>query len=256
MNDIWQLIAECGVESHPDFIEKLASDLSMLDKIEDFVKSKVAFGSAADRVMADRFKNACVNLNNWTPKELAAALRGATTVASFIAEREQTQMVWTGPQTEFVVSRHTSQVLLEVIKTAKSNLFMTSFVAYKIDKVVEALNDAVTKGVKVGILLEMSTKDGGKVDIDSVDFFKKNVPAGDIYSWKLDPSSDKDWSGTVHAKCAVADGKTAFITSANLTGAALERNMELGVLFRGGSIPTKLLRHLEALVATGVIVIV
>lgn len=254
MNDIWQLIAECGVERHPDFIQKLASDLSALDKIEDFGKSKASFGSVADRIMVERFRNACSKKHDWTPKELAAALRGASTVASLLEEREQTQMVWTGPQTEFVASRHTSQVLMEVIKTAKSNLFMTSFVAYKIDKIVKALNDAVTEGVKIGILLEMSTKDGGKVDIDSLDIFKKNVPAVEIYTWRLDSNSDTDWSGTVHAKCAVADGKTAFITSANLTAAALERNMELGVLFRGGRIPDKLSRHLEALVATGVIV--
>ena len=34
----------------------------------------------------------------------------------------------------------------------------------------------------------------------------------------------------MHAKAAVADSRVAFLTSANLTEAALERNMELGVL--------------------------
>jgi phosphatidylserine/phosphatidylglycerophosphate/cardiolipin synthase-like enzyme len=37
----------------------------------------------------------------------------------------------------------------------------------------------------------------------------------------------------MHAKAAVADSSTAFLTSANLTEAALERNMELGVLIHG-----------------------
>jgi phosphatidylserine/phosphatidylglycerophosphate/cardiolipin synthase-like enzyme len=35
-----------------------------------------------------------------------------------------------------------------------------------------------------------------------------------------------------HAKCILVDGVTAFITSANFTESAHERNIELGVLFR------------------------
>jgi phosphatidylserine/phosphatidylglycerophosphate/cardiolipin synthase-like enzyme len=56
--------------------------------------------------------------------------------------------------------------------------------------------------------------------------------------------------GTMHAKCAVADGSLAFVTSANLTRAALERNIELGLLIRGGDVPKDLHRHLDNLVAT------
>ena len=35
-----------------------------------------------------------------------------------------------------------------------------------------------------------------------------------------------------HAKCILVYGVTAFITSANFTESAQERNIELGVLFR------------------------
>lgn len=50
-----------------------------------------------------------------------------------------------------------------------------------------------------------------------------------------------------------ADGELAFITSANLTSAAMERNMELGVLVKGGELPFELQRHLEALISTKII---
>ena len=253
MKDIWRIVGECGMESHPDFIQKLASEIEKLEKTEDLEKIMASFGSASDRVMIERLQKVYSESPLLTPRELAAAIRGASASASLIEEREQIQMVWTGPQTDFVASRHTSQVLLEVIKAAESKLFMTSFVAYKIEKVLNALDDAVARRVKVGILLEASVKDGGKVDIDSIDIFRESVPAALIYTWRPSSESKSAWSGTVHAKCAVADDKTAFITSANLTGAALERNMELGVLFRGGNIPDKLFRHFEALIATGVI---
>lgn len=38
--------------------------------------------------------------------------------------------------------------------------------------------------------------------------------------------------GVIHAKAVVADDEAVFVTSANLTEAALDRNIELGLLVR------------------------
>ena len=72
------------------------------------------------------------------------------------------------------------------------------------------------------------------------------LPSVRLYAWqeKAEPFSN----GCVHAKVAVADRGICFITSANLTGYAMEKNMEAGVLVRGGHLPDELHRHLEALV--------
>ncbi|MYB38878.1 MAG: phospholipase, partial [Gammaproteobacteria bacterium] len=49
----------------------------------------------------------------------------------------------------------------------------------------------------------------------------------------FDPRSlEPEQSAVLHAKALVADSETTFITSANLTDAALNRNIELGVLLR------------------------
>jgi phosphatidylserine/phosphatidylglycerophosphate/cardiolipin synthase-like enzyme len=45
----------------------------------------------------------------------------------------------------------------------------------------------------------------------------------------LDPEGA---GGVLHAKAVVADDEAVFVTSANLTEAALDRNIELGVLIR------------------------
>lgn len=55
----------------------------------------------------------------------------------------------------------------------------------------------------------------------------------------------------MHAKAAVADSRIAFLTSANLTEAALEGNMELGVLIRGGTLPALIDRLIDALLESG-----
>jgi cardiolipin synthase A/B len=87
------------------------------------------------------------------------------------------------------------------------------------------------------------------VTVDSMGMLKRKIPQVEFYEWDR-TKADLSATASVHAKCAVADGNVAFVTSANLSDAAMERNMELGVLLRGGQVPGLLDRHLAALVTT------
>ena len=87
--------------------------------------------------------------------------------------------------------------------------------------------------------------------MDVIGKMRNLVPAARLYGW-LD-KTDEFPDGRVHAKVAVADGKMCFITSANLTGYAMERNMEAGILITGGVVARGLNDHLRSLVETGVI---
>lgn len=69
-----------------------------------------------------------------------------------------------------------------------------------------------------------------------------------LYAWR--ERSAQFTGGSVHAKVAIAIGNVCSITSANLTGHAMERNMKAGVLISGGHIPKLLYEHLQALVDT------
>ena len=119
---------------------------------------------------------------------------------------------------------------------------------------MRSLNKAMNRQVKVDILLEKSIEQGGRTN-NSIKAMTDLLPSANFYVWEhsdIFPSINK-FVGAVHAKCAVADGKLAFITSANLTTAAMERDMELGVLIKEGKLPKSLDRHLEALKTTGII---
>ncbi|MDF5962609.1 DISARM system phospholipase D-like protein DrmC [Pseudomonas aeruginosa] len=142
--------------------------------------------------------------------------------------------------------------MLQVINAAERALFITSFVSYDVSTIVEALNAASDRGVVISMLLELSQDHGGSIAFDAIGKMRTLAPAAKLYAWrdKGDPFSD----GRVHAKVAVADGKMCFITSANLTGHAMEKNMEAGVLISGDPLPGQLHLHLDALVMTGVIV--
>lgn len=252
MDELWRIVAELGLELHPDRIAAVATKIESAGSIERFASVKPAFGPNADKSMIGRLDAAWRDAKGVTPKELAAALRGASATASMQEGCSAVEMVWTGPSSGMVPVRHTEQVLCEVVDSARNRLFIVSFVAYEVGSIVRALQEATRRGVRVGVLLESSTERGGKVTVDSVKTMKAAVPSADVYVWHTGTRNEGVGAtiGSVHAKCAVADGKLAFITSANLSTAAMERNMELGVLVRGGHLPDELHRHLEALVAT------
>lgn len=183
--------------------------------------------------------------------ELASMLLAASHVYNKSTSEQSTELVWTGPVTPFVSTRRTEQALLEVIDCAQNNLFVTSFVAYDVSLIVKALNSASCRGVEISILLELSQVHGGAVAHDGITKMQSLVPSASLFAWR---DRDPEFSnGRVHAKVAVADQTKCFITSANLTGYAMERNIEAGVLISGGEIPKALSYHLNALITTGVI---
>jgi cardiolipin synthase len=179
-------------------------------------------------------------------EELASMLLAAGHVFTKTAGQQSTELVWTGPTTPFVSARRTEQALLQVINAAEQTLFITSFVVYDVSTIVKALNAASDRGVAISMLLELSQDHGGSISFDAIGKMRTLVPSSKLYAWrdKADPFTE----GRVHAKIALADGRDCFITSANLTGYAMERNMEAGVLINGGQIPRLLDEHLNALV--------
>lgn len=187
-------------------------------------------------------------------EELASMLLAASHVFTKVTNQQSTELVWTGPTTPFVSARRTEQALLQVINAAEQTLFITSFVAYDVSTIVKALNAASDRGVIISMLLELSQNYGGSITFDAIGKMRLLVPSARLYAWhdKVDLFSD----GCVHAKVAVADGSICFITSANLTGFAMEKNMEAGVLVQGGRIPQLLDEHLRSLVDTKVVSVV
>jgi cardiolipin synthase len=183
--------------------------------------------------------------------EVAGMLLGATEARRRIEDESNVEFVWTGPTTRFVPTRRTEQVLLDLIGGVQHDLFLVSFVAYDVPSVAVALNEAAARGVSLMALFEAPKWRGGTLDYDPAAKMQALVPAMVTFNWKDRAESFVD--GKVHAKVAVADAGRAFITSANLTGAALERNMEAGVLFHGGSVPRTLRDHLQALIDVGII---
>ena len=74
-----------------------------------------------------------------------------------------------------------------------------------------------------------------------------------------DPRSlSTDWGpkACLHAKCIVADGTRAFVSSANFTEAAQQRNIEAGVLLEDAGLASALEEQFEGLVRRGLLMAV
>lgn len=256
MSDLWEIIGEIALELHFDRTEQIAEMIVRLTSPDEVGRISADLSSSVSSSSMARLSDAWKLVPQTTPREVAAALLAAANTAEAARRRESVELVWTGPSTGLVPVRHTEQVLREVIDSARQRLFIVSFVAYEVVSVLRALNRADGRRVETSILLESSDRHGGRVSVDSVKGMKGAVPGARVFIWSAD-AKERDTGGlggAVHAKCAVADGRVAFITSANLSGAAMERNMELGVRVEGGHLPDQLDRHLQALVTTKMIV--
>ena len=253
MNELLAIIAKLGLELHPDRIESIAEKIEILGTKEGFASCGVNFGPNMDKDLLRRFEEAWEKSEKILPRDVAFALRGASITAKVSESRGVMELSWTGPTTGQVPVRHTEQALCEVIESAKRRLFLVSFVAYNVTSVAKALKEAVRRQVDISVLLESSDQHGGSISHDSVKAIRAVSQSVNVFEWVHYKHNSDGTQGKVHAKCAVADEKNAFITSANLTSAAMEYNMELGVIVRGGELPLMLHRHLEALIVTGVI---
>ena len=250
MKDLWEVVAELAVELHPERVSSLASQISTISTCADFSKIRGKISPNVDTRLLNLLESKWTKHSSVMPSEIAAALVTSALTSEIASSRGSVEMVWTGPTTGLVPIRHTEQVLREVIEYATTKLIIVSFVAHDVPGVLSALNRAVARNVSVDILVESSQNSHSKIRVDSVPKMKTAVPGANLYIWDQTAVANTAAVGVVHAKCAVADGEIAFITSANLTTAAMEKNVELGVLIKGGSITSSLDAHLTSLIVS------
>jgi len=149
------------------------------------------------------------------------------------------ELIWTGPEDSSTSFRRTDQALLELIAEAKEQLLVVSFAVYKAKPIIDAIEKAILRNVKVTICLEDSNETQGKISVSGSKAFSSSIfKLAYFYTWPIEnrPHTHDGRFGSLHAKLAVADQKRSFISSANLTDYAMGLNMELGVLIEDGAI--------------------
>ena len=192
------------------------------------------------------------------PDVLALALRSAGAAAQSIRTTlGHSDLVWSGPDAGVTAMHSLEQALRDLILGAERELWLVSFAAFRIPHLLAALREAAARSVALHFLLETSDDSAGALTVNARAAFPADLlAAAHLYVRPLEnrPRNAAGRPAKLHAKFAVADRRTALLSSANLTADALERNMEAGILARGGPLPARLAEHLDRLVQRGIIV--
>jgi phosphatidylserine/phosphatidylglycerophosphate/cardiolipin synthase-like enzyme len=192
--------------------------------------------------------------NDVDARTVAVALLTAGLSERVHQDSQSVELVWTGPDTEQAPFRRTEQAILQVLDAAKERITLVSFAVYRIPNVSKALVRAAKRGVHLTVIVETPDKVEGEGEYNTIRALGTEVEAcSSVYFWPKEnrPVGENGKAGILHVKCVVADGEWLFLSSANLTRQAFTINMELGMLVRGGTIPSRVEEQFARLVQSG-----
>lgn len=169
---------------------------------------------------------------------LADALRGFAAAAA--ATTVDLRPVWSGPSFEGD-GDHTTAALAHLVDEATEEVFASTYSASPNSLYMQALWRAVARGVKTTVLLEPTLNSG-----QTAAWIQKKLVGARFLGFEPGPGG-----GIQHSKVVIVDSRAAFITSANLSEAAHERNLEAGVIVRDPAFASSLRQRFTRLQAAG-----
>ncbi|MBI4538936.1 MAG: phospholipase [Gemmatimonadetes bacterium] len=177
---------------------------------------------------------------------------------------EVLDLVATGPEAHGADHRDTRVVVENLFSSAERSVTVVGYAVYQGRQVFQGLAGRMEAlpGLKVRMFLDVqrqrldTTRDEDLVHAFAQRFREREWPGERMPEVYYDPRSlsiDAEARASLHAKCVVVDRAVAFISSANFTGAAQLKNIEIGVLVRSESFAERLAGHFDALVGNGIL---
>lgn len=175
---------------------------------------------------------------------------------------KQPELVWSGLKTKQVSFRDTKVVVQSLFNNFQRKITLVSYALDRGKKAKEIFKNLAERMEKepqlrvrliVNIHPESFNHEYSNKEVEA--FIKKFQ--GEIWPGKRfpevyhDPRSLENSKGNracLHAKCIIADKKQVFISSANFTEAAHQRNLELGVLLENSLLASDLENQFETLI--------
>lgn len=175
--------------------------------------------------------------------------------------RATADFVWSGPDVPGVLARRTGMVFEEALGSARRSVWLSTYVYYDGPRAFGALArrmEAVPE-LEVTLVLNIERKRGDTTVAEDLirrfadRFWKRDWPGTRNPRVFYDPRSlhEGGADGVLHAKSLVVDEERVLITSANLTEAALDRNIEMGVLLHDRTIAQTVTKHFQGLISRG-----
>lgn len=190
-----------------------------------------------------------------SPSACAAWIKSVDLAASRTVKPD---LVWSGPEVPGVHARETRRVYEELLGSAQRSVVACSYVYFDGPRAFDVLAKRMDAqpALRVTLLLNIQRKRGDSTIAQDVvrrfadRFWKTDWPGKARPQIFYDPRSlELDGpTGVLHAKAVVTDDESVFITSANMTEAALDSNIEIGMLVRDRALAASVVSHFRALI--------
>ena len=172
-----------------------------------------------------------------TPAATAAWIEA---VEPFLERRPVADLVWSGPEVPGVPARDTRRVFEEMVNEATRSIWLSTYAFFDGKKAFDRLARRMDEIEMLEVMLLLNIERRRNDSTVAEDLVRRFADRFWGTEWpgarrpqvyydprSLEPDGTK---GVLHAKVMVVDERRAFITSANLTEAAFDRNIEAGLL--------------------------
>ncbi len=191
-----------------------------------------------------------------------------TIVRSVLEERARNarprpELVWTGPEGVQAHARDTAVVLRELFESARRRVVLAGYSFTNAESMLRPLQEVmVAHGVEAHFFVNVPQPEHAPADEETYGqqqlaaFLRSNWPFNSpppaLYCDRraLRPGKGAEYC-SLHAKCVAVDSQRAFVSSANFTLRAHDRNIETGVLLDDPHFAQQLDRQWMSLVEGG-----
>ena len=174
-------------------------------------------------------------------------------------------LVTTGPEASGVTCRDTSVVVRELFAHAQRSVLVAGYAVYQGQQVFRALADRMQELPQLNVRMFLDVQRGAGDTSTASELVHRFGYRFRSQQWPLDhplpqlyydPRSlelDADKRACLHAKCVVVDDEAVFVSSANFTEAAQERNIEVGLLVKSCRLAEQVVLHFDTLLAANLL---
>jgi len=244
------------VDLPPHLKKRIASalDSGMLSAPYDAGAVRSVIGAA------EGIEDVCAALGELEGLGIAGRAAGAwiRSVDEMTERVAQPDLVWSGPEVPGLHARDTRRVYEELLGSAERSVWASTYAFFdgpKAFKVIAHRMDEVPT-LRVTLLMNIQRARGDKTAADQLvrrfadRFWRVEWPGRSRPNVYYDPRSldTEGPGGVLHAKAVVTDDEAVFVTSANLTEAALDRNIEMGILIRDRALALNVISHFQGLI--------
>jgi phosphatidylserine/phosphatidylglycerophosphate/cardiolipin synthase-like enzyme len=168
-------------------------------------------------------------------------------------------LVTTGPDGTRLTTRDTGIVVAELFRKSCTSVLIAGYAVYQGRAVFKELGDRMKEKTELSGRMFLDIQRGSDTSAPDelvrrflyrfrTTEWPEGAPLPQIYYDPRALSLNAKERAALHAKCVVVDGIDVFVSSANFTEAAQQRNVEVGLLLQSPHVSSRLTEFFESLV--------